>query len=55
MSAAGLLTQDLSPVKSNIKTAQNDVTLLQLFLSAVSLAPDNLPIDDANIIFFVSG
>ena len=55
MSAAGLFPQHLSPVNSNIETARKDVTLLQLFLSAVSLALDNLPIDDANIISFVSG
>ena len=51
MSAAGLFAQDLSPVNSNIKTVQKDVTRLQLFLSTVSLAQDDLTIEDANTIF----
>ena len=56
MSAAGLFAQDLSPVISNnIETAQKDVTWLQLFLSTVSLAMNDLPIDDTNITFFESG
>ena len=56
MSAAGLFGQDLLLVNSNnIETAEKDVTWLQLFLSAVSLALDALPIDNANINFFMSG
>ena len=43
MSAAGLFAQDLSPANSNIETAQKNVTILQLFLSTVSLALDDLP------------
>ena len=55
MLTAGLFAQNLSAVNSNnIKTAQKDVTRLQLFLFPVSLALDDLPIDDVNIVFFVS-
>ena len=56
MSAAGLFVRDLSPFISNsIETAQKVIAWFQLFLSAVSLALDDLPSDDANIIFLVSG
>ena len=57
MSAPGLFAKDLSPPvnSNNIETAQKNVTWFPLCLSVVSLVLNDLPNDDANIIFFVSG
>ena len=54
-SAAGLFAQDLTSQFQQHLSSTKECNVTPIVLSAVRLAQDDLPIDDANIILFVSG